>query len=162
VKGLGNGLGSGLPAFKGLATFTAGTHIRELTLNKNIKITPFRGPLPAGVAFGSTAAVAAPVRRRPVIKDRAARAAALAKARLDEAQDTPEYTAAFALLAQMANLHLQDMTVKAITGKLPASAAELHREQLKAAQQDADAAVCFEEVRRWLCQLLPNCRVWLD
>jgi hypothetical protein len=27
---------------------------------------------------------------------------------------------------------------------------------------DVSVSACLEELRRWLCELLPECRVWLD
>jgi hypothetical protein len=57
-------------------------------------------------------------------------------------------------------MQFQDMQLKALSGQ-PAGASNW-AQAYEAAQQEARVAVCLEELRRWLCQMLPNCRVWLD
>jgi hypothetical protein len=149
VKGLGNGLGSGPAAGKGPAGAAAAA-----------------AGLIAGADGSTTTAAAAPQRRpRPgpfLPPEAAAKVAAMYRARAAEGTDTEQYTEAFGAVNHMAHQQLQDFTLKALMGQLPAGAARTHKVQLQAAQLDAAIAVCLEEVRRWLVDMLPNCRVWLD
>lgn len=49
-------------------------------------------------------------------------------------------------------------------GELGGRVSKLPSKELaqEAAEQEAAVAVCLEELRRWLCEMLPHCRVWLD
>lgn len=107
-----------------------------------------------------------PTGRGPLVKDPEARAAAIAKARAQEAghgeEGDAQWQAAYAKVVSVAAMQFQDLQLKAVVGQLPAGAEKTRALAYEAAQEDAGVAVCLEELRRWLCEMLPNCRVWLD
>lgn len=121
-----------------------------------------------GNGLGCAAAVSAPAAgkgtgRGPLVKDPEARAAAIAKARaLEEEENSEKWQGAYAQVVSVAAMQLQDLQLKAVSGQLPAGAEQTRELAYEAAQGDAGVAVCLEELRRWLCEMLPNCRVWLD
>jgi hypothetical protein len=121
-----------------------------------------------GNGLGCAAAVAASAAgkgtgRGPLVKDPEARAAAIAKARaLEEEENSEKWQGAYAQVVSVAAMQFQDLQLKAMSGQLPAGAEKTRELAYEAAQGDAGVAVCLEELRRWLCEMLPNCRVWLD
>ena len=124
------------------------------------------GAVPAvrglGNGLGAGAPVKGPGGRGPLATDPEARAAAIAKARAEEAEGAgdEQYESAYTAVVCAAAMQFQDMQLKALSGQ-PAGASNW-AQAYEAAQQEARVAVCLEELRRWLCQMLPNCRVWLD
>lgn len=102
--------------------------------------------------------------RGPLVKDPEARAAAIAKARAQEGhgEEPGEFEQAYAQVISAAATQFQDLQLKSMVGSLPAGAEKTRSMAFDAAQQEAQVAACLEEVRRWLCEMLPNCRVWLD
>jgi hypothetical protein len=125
-------------------------------------------PAVKGLGNGLGCGVAAPSKgqtgRGPAVKDPEARAAAIAKAREEEGhgKEPGEWEHAYAKMVSAAAMQFQDLQLAAIMGELPPGAEKTRALAFEASQQDAGVAVCLEEVRRWLCEMLPNCRVWLD
>lgn len=137
VKGLGNGLGCGAAGSKPPPAAATGA-----------------GTQPGAEAEAGAAepgAAAAGSQEPPA-------AAAEEPAKAAAVPYTNDINAAMAqtLMASAMNFSQRQLRPNRPAGVLPKEQARV------AAEQEASAAVCLEECRRWLCELLPNCRVWLD
>lgn len=117
-----------------------------------------------GLGCGAAAPTKGQTGRGPVVKDPEARSAAIAKAREEEGhgEEPGEFEHAYAKVVSAVAMQFQDLQLQAMMGKLPPGAEKTRALAYEASQQDAAVAACLEEVRRWLCEMLPNCRVWLD
>jgi hypothetical protein len=117
-----------------------------------------------GLGCGAAAPSKGQTSRVPAVKDPEPGAVAIATPWEEQGhmEEPGEWEHSYAKMVSAAAIQFQDLQLAAIMGDLPAGAERTRALAFEAAQQDAGVAACLEEVRRWLCEMLPICRVWLD